>query len=329
MTVPSGLGRDGHLTDLGSDRLLCDPPGAPGRAALAAHAAACAPCREVLQAAAAWSRAVTAPKPPGLRRDGHLNPLSAERLAQGEESTDLHWARQHAADCAPCAKQLECLQNHDAGGAMPPHPAARATRLDRGWRARRWAGWRGLGGAVALAAVLALLIHAPKTHKPDDGLSPGLRSKGSVLTIELYAHDGARVRPIDRSSTVHVAERIGFRLQLRRSGHVLIVGADRLGHTYLCFPFTGGGQSRELAATDAPVTLEDAVEMDEVQGFERLVTLHCPTSFSFSSFEARLSSLARSTAEHDELPVLVPGCLQRETILKKTGPLAPMQGGAP
>lgn len=323
--APLGLGRDGHLTPLGVDRAVCDPPETHGHEALTGHLATCAICQARVAAVTNWTAELVAPSPPGFNRDGHLTALTAERLVLEPEATDLHWARGHLASCSACGLQHDALRISE----MPTLPAARrAPTQSRPSLSQRLPrpSWRGIAGGVAIAAALALFVWRPQTQQQDASLASDLRAKGSALDLEVFAHDGTQSRRVESGDTVRVGEHLGFRLLLRQSAHVMIVGADQFGHAYLCYPYTPDGASRKLPAMSDAETLDDAVEMDEVEGAERLVALACRAPFAFDALAARLAAMAIETPPADDLPPLLTDCVQREIVLRKT---SAADGGEP
>ncbi len=311
----SGLGRDGHVSALGIDRLVGDPPDAAGIAELQAHVADCAACQARVAEVQAWSQSVVVPLPPGHQRDGHASALGLERLVAEPDATELQWLQVHVADCEPCHTRLAAL-----GGAKTTN--VRALR-----HAKPRPRWRALSYAAALAATIALAVWAPSRTR--DGVGADFRAKGANMELEVFAHDGHSARRVASGDQVFVGERIGFRLWVRETGFVLVVGADQQGHAYLCYPFSDAGHARAQPPTDEAVTLEDAVEMDEVEGDERILAVRCPTDFSFAILEAKLLQLARTTPAADVLPELLPGCLQHEMILHKTRRPASTTGEVP
>ncbi len=301
----TGFRRDGHLSELGIDRLMADAADAGGVAELRAHVRDCGGCKERLDAVAAWTLQIEPPPAVGLRRDGHASDLGLERLVLEPLAPELGGLRAHVAACPACAQRHAALmvplrnQVHQ----FPPR--------------RRQPAWPQWAMGMALAASLALAFwRSPVTTEElvarDDG-----RTKGAVLDLEVFAHDGQIARRVSDQDTVYVGERVGFRLWLRESRAVLIVGADELGNAYLCYPFTESGESAALDGTKEAMPLDDAVEMDAQVGNERLVAISCPNAFSFATVAAKLSELARTTPPADALPNLLSGCAQHEVRLRK------------
>jgi hypothetical protein len=159
----------------------------------------------------------------------------------------------------------------------------------------------------------------------------GLRLKGRALPTrapvpterpfswEVFVNDDSGTRAVVDGDTVYPGQRLGFRVHPRHSGHLLIVGVDDRGQDYLCYPQRQGGQGALVAASDKPYSLEEAVRLDEVTGHERLLALFCPEPVSLEQIGPALLEAVRGGA--DELPVLRPGCAQRDiTLLKEPAP---------
>ena len=307
MTTPvSGMARDGHLTALGVERTLLDGPDAPGMDALSAHVAACPSCRARCDEVRA-DRPVPSTVAPttGLGRNGHATALGLERLVLEGGEDALQPLAQHVSACVPCRRQLALLQQvpaPSAAGEAPPR-RPRVARV--------------VGLVAALAASIAVTVQwrpLPPEPLPE---AADLRVKGGQLELEVFAHDGRTDRRVTSGDTVHAGERLGFRLWLADPGFVLIVGADDVGHTYLCYPYADAGVARQLPASVDAVALEDAVDLDATAGVERIVAVRCPTAFSASAFDAHLAQWAHTTPADAPLPTLMPGCAQHETILHK------------
>lgn len=307
---PIALGRDGHLTEAALNAFMLDDPGTPLHFEATRHVAKCPVCRAEVAAVRAFDASLQLRPSRAVQEAAraHAQPSASGPEAESEGADAV--AHLTPAEAAPDRTR----GRHLVSRAGRPVPAAGRTRQIEGRRgAQRW--WPAMGGL--LAAALALLVLRPLATPDPDGPDV-LRGKGGALDVELYAHDGKEVRRLDQNDTVGVGERLGFRLQLHRAGHVMIVGVDQQGHTYLCYPQQGGGRSRAHAVTSEPVTLPQAMRFDDVLGYERVLVIHCPHPFGLEEFEPELRTQARSLTPRDTMPQLIEGCAQRETVLEKT-----------
>jgi len=312
---PAGIGRDGHLTALGFDRLCFDPADSAGFSQLQEHVDGCEACAAALAEVRAFDAAVTI-KPPvvasptGIGRDGHLTELGVDRLLYDPADAPGNPALAgHVDDCKPCTDRVKIVRDWDAEVSIKPPgreaPVAEIVSLDRFRRARRWAG----PGVLLLAAVLAMFFVRPQRDT--------VRIKGS-FGVEFFVHDGADVRRVDTGDAVAAGERVGFRLAMKEAGHVMIVGVDGQGHVYVCHPQGGRGQSKRWAGAAEPVAIDEAMRFDAVPGYERLLAIRCDEPFGVGAFDKRLGELGRTLDADASLPTLIPGCAQRETVLRKS-----------
>lgn len=280
-------------------------------------------------------------------RSGHVNELTMERWVAGELEPDVERELDaHIGSCISCRLLRDEIVAETEAFSIGPSPEVRqrfaeeSRNLTEGApagvtslasrRAPRLAMW---GGALAAAAAIALVVVPAVTPEdpgaPPEGsiktevtstrpsnLPPGIRLKGAPFNLEVYANAGDEAYLVGTGDVVHSGDRVGFRVQSRRPGHLLIVGADDHGNTYLCSPQDTRGHSVAMFPSDEPITLKDAVRFDDVLGQERIVALFCEEPFDFDSIAGELSEL---TLEYSgaPLPPVRSGCIQREVSLRK------------
>ncbi len=255
-----------------------------------------------------------------LTRDGHLSDLTIDRYL-GEPAGDLHAAVDaHAEGCSICRERIVTVRRFDAGNSIAPRwpatmdgPGATVVQLvpRRDWRPnRRWAAAAGL-----LAAAASLVLLTRVGVGPDE--TDVWRSKGGPFDLEVWVHDGERARLVVSGDVVHPQDRVGFRLDLREGGHILIIGVDGQGQAYVGYPQGLKGQSERVSATPEPMVLDEALRFDGILGLERIVGLFCPSEVAMSNFANRLQELSQKLPASTALPLLVQGCRQKETILRK------------
>lgn len=236
-----------------------------------------------------------------LTRDGHLSELALERVLAGEGSDEY---AAHAAACEVCAGRLE------AAGAMPAFapPAPQSTGGQWGYLA---------GATLAMAAALLLYAQVSGPGETPDGPAPAIapvapetpqerwRVRGS-FHLQVFVHDGAGARRAKDGEAVHPGDRIGFKAELPRDGHLLIAGVDAKDEPYLCFPQDGRGKAAPV--TRGAAGTDQAVRLDDVLGTEEIVAVFCEQPFDFAATAARLKRDRKAVPE---------GCQQRNFTLRK------------
>jgi hypothetical protein len=186
-------------------------------------------------------------------RDGQLTTLSLERHLAGEIDVSAHLAKS-----PQCAARLAALQAHAAGPQLRPPQSTQA--------APRWPIY---GGLLAAAAAVAFFVLRPAAPVDD-----GIRVKGS-FALEVHAHDGTRSRQVFDGDTVKPGDRLGFRAQTKTMGHLLILGRDARGDTYLVYPQTAAGSSAGLGPSETPRDLQQAIRLDALPGDEQILGVLC------------------------------------------------------
>ncbi len=257
-----------------------------------------------------------------LARDGHLHDLAIDRYLV-EDAGQLHLAvDEHIADCDTCRERIEAVRRHDAGISIASRwpasmdgPGATVIQLAprRAWKPSR----RVATAAGLFAAAAALLLFSRVGFEAGDDF----RTKGGVFDLEVWVHDGSGARQATSGEVVHPGDRIGFRVDVREPGHVLILGVDGRGRAYVGYPQGGQGRSQHVAATQGPTQLNEALRFDEILGRERIVGLHCPTETALADFADRLQLIGVQLPASEALPLLVTGCRQREMVLRKEAKL--------
>jgi len=231
-----------------------------------------------------------------LTRDGHLSDLALERVLAGERVDE---AAAHASGCELCARRIE---------------SARAMPLDVRPPGRAPVAWSYLlAGTLAAAAALLVYTRLPgevEDHPVALPSSPEApvetwRVRGS-FHFQLFVHDGDEARRARDGERVHPGDRLGFKAELPRDGHLLIAGIDARDEAYLCHPQATGGRSAEVARGEA--ASDEAVRLDAVLGTEEVVAIFCDAPFDFAQTAARLKRDQKAAPA---------GCQQRSFKLQK------------
>ena len=203
-----------------------------------------------------------------LTRDGHLTTLSLERHLAGEID-----ATPHLEACADCHDRWTALQADAALFTLRPPTASAPTRSV----------WPMLGAGLAIASALAFFVLRPGPAS-GPGLAPasdGVRTKGG-FAMRVYAHDGTRSREVFDGDAVEPGDRIGFRLAIDTSGHLMIIGRDGANSEWIAFPQHMRGQSSPVVRKPGvldEVNLQETVRLDATPGDERIAAVFCAAPF--------------------------------------------------
>jgi hypothetical protein len=254
---------------------------------------------------------VNTPIPP-LARDGHLSPLTLERLALAELGADAP-AALHVASCPRCQAALAAIQAEDAALTPPAWLAPRRTAHRAPRHATRWL----IPASALVAAAAALVIWQPAPPPIDDRADTvRIKGAGAPLELSIYVRSpraDAAPRRVVSGEQIAPGDEIGFEVRAARPGHLLVVGVDALGSVYIGYPQDGGGESAPHAASGLPEALPEALAFDDVPGRELLVAIRCDAPFSLDALRPALIE----GAERGALPMIKAGCDQQEVWLEK------------
>jgi anti-sigma factor RsiW len=155
--------------------------------------------------------------------------------------------------------------------AAPP-----ATTAAPWWR--RWLGESRMMPAYAAAFALVLVFLSIRLISLPEGPIEGVQSKGG-LALTVYREHAGSVERARLGEEMDPGDRLRFGIEVPIGGHVMIVGIEADGASYVCFPSNGASRSAPVNAgrTDA---LPGAIELDESTGREELHLIHCPRPFT-------------------------------------------------
>ena len=233
--------------------------------------------------------------------------LAAELTPERAREIDAH-----VRDCARCRDRRAAREREQAAflaaaptfadhAALVGRPAP-APVVGAGTRRRpRRAAWRWSGAAVAAAAVAAaaILVLRPTL---DEG---GERVKGPPHLTMFVQHDG-QVRRGMSGDRVQPGDKLQFAYSMSDTRHLAIVGRDARGAAARYFPLTG--PTTALAA-GARVSLDFAVQLDDVLGREVMYGLFCPATIDVDAVVGALGKTG-------QLPAL-PRCTVNRIVLEK------------
>lgn len=231
-------------------------------------------------------------RPDWLTRDGHLTDLSLERHLAGEIDVAAHLD-----GCALCRDRWAALEADEAAVVLRP-PARVTPPTGNGGRLMLF------GGLLAAAAAVVFFVLRP-AGTVGDPIDDGVRLKGS-FAFEVHAHDGSRSRQVLDGDAVAAGERLGFRVKTSAAGHLLVLGRDGSGETWLAWPQQGGGQSAPFGPAVSARDLGEAVRLDTTPGDERLQAVLCEAPVT----QAQVAPLLA----RGETP---PGCRLRALTVRK------------
>ncbi|MEZ4241375.1 MAG: DUF4384 domain-containing protein [Myxococcota bacterium] len=222
-----------------------------------------------------------------FRTDGHLHDLALEDVLDGAGSAD---AQAHVAACATCRDRLAAAR-HYGMVALPPLTAGRPANNTRYYL------------AAALLCAVALLVAAPLLRgAPGDGI----RLRGAGVQLRVYVDEGDTSRRLRAGDPIRAGDRLGFTVQHRLPGYLMVVGVDARDEAYLCYPQGGDGHAATAPAAPQPVDLPQAVRVDGTPGPERLVAVWCAQPFDFDD------AVAAARASSDPT-----GCVRSEVTVVK------------
>jgi len=232
--------------------------------------------------------------------------LAAELAPERAREIDAH-----VRDCARCRDRRAAREReHAAFLATAPTFADHAALVGRpapasgaGRRPRRAAWrWSGAAAAAAAVAVAAILLLRPA---PDES---GERIKGAPH-LTMFVQHGGQARQGRSGERVQPGDKLQFAYSMPAAHHLAIVGRDARGAAARYFPLTG---ATAALAAGARISLDFAVQLDDVLGREVMYGLFCPGAIDV---DAVVSALGKT----GQLPDL-PRCTVDRIVLEKELP---------
>lgn len=267
-----------HISEHQANGLLLGELDATTRGALQAHLDGCVQCRDYLEVLEA--------------RDEQLRQMAVPR-----------WLKM-----APALTQTPEEPSEENPEETPEEPPRRASRPGAG------RGWLGLVVAAAAVVLMAwLLVPILQTESPEP--HDDIRRKQGGVGFEVYVDAVKGGRLLASGDPVHPGDRVGFRVHPDRPGFMMIAGRDSAGGVYLCYPQSG--VSQPIKPSGQGQVVAQAMELDDVPGFEQFILTVCPEPFSFREFEGHLKQAAPISPLR-RLPTWREGCEQREVVLRKS-----------
>jgi hypothetical protein len=224
--------------------------------------------------------------------------------------------RLHAAACPDCAAHLVGLDEAAAlvrRVVLPAVLEAAPTGLAR-WRRR--APRPALAFGLVLALGLALTgVAARWIARPESApAGGGVAFKGSV-GLEAVVQRGGQVFAVDAGAPLFRGDRVRFRLDLPRDGHLFVVALDARGALIALYPFGGPGSAPVSRHLDA---LPGSVELDGARGVERVYALFGAAPFTLAQVREAAAGVRdeRALVAAERLPLQ----LDQASLLIHTNP---------
>jgi hypothetical protein len=243
----------------------------------------------------------------------HLSDLALDRLITDELAGDeLEAARAHLSSCDACrARETALREDRAAFERSHLADAADVPGFDGGddgkvvslaaWRRGRVTQALGLVGTVAAAALLFLVLPGDE----DAVAPPGERTKGGVK-LSFFVKDAAGVRAGASGEVVHPGDQLRFVIKSDAPGRAAVLSRDGAGAVSVYA--AAGDRLVEVGAGEH--AFDDAIELDDVLGEERLYGFFCETAPPVSALEAAVVATP-------ELPRAPRGCVVDVLTLDK------------
>ena len=220
----------------------------------------------------------------------------------------------HAEACPDCVLHMAALDEAEAFVRQAILPAAlEATPAAPAW-------WRAPRPALAFGLVLALGlaltgVAARWIARPDPApTGGGVAFKGSI-GLEVLALRGEQVFTIQAGAPLYRGDRVRFRLDLPRDGHLMVVALDARGALHALYPFAGQGS---IAASRRLEALPGSVELDGARGVERVYALFGAQPFTLAQVRRAAAGVRdeRALVAMERLPLP----LDQASLLIRTNP---------
>jgi hypothetical protein len=249
-----------------------------------------------------------------------VSDLVLDRQALGElTDSERPAVEAHLASCADCAAasgRLSAARAEFAGNAAIATLAADAlTRSEK----KEDADWRILWkrfflplGVVGALALVSIFVGRPGTRtKGEFSLSPYVLHPESTSDGSLHLGE-----------PLHPGDRLQFRYNGARAGHLTIVAVDEAGKVSLYYP---PGPTAAPVAAGREVPLSTSVELDATLGREVIIGVRCDVPVPVASVvdAARRSvegARAKGSAATDLGPLGLPCAETRHQIAKQPRP---------
>jgi hypothetical protein len=151
-----------------------------------------------------------------------------------------------------------------------------------------WSGFAGPGpggflGPARHLALIAVAASAVLFLVPDrDG---AVRRKGAGLTMSVYRERGGQVEEALSGDAFAAGDRLRFEVELPHPGQLMIVGVERDGAVFRCYPPADDRSIRDEEVSRH--VLAGAIQLDGSRGREEIHAILCDQPFSIDDVEVR------------------------------------------
>ena len=200
-------------------------------------------------------------------------------------------ALEHLANCQHCSARREHLGRERARfldrapkfvPSAQPAPTSSVKQRRSAW----------LGGALALAAVLALTL-GKLVRNPDVSEGGGTRSKGPAH-LSFFVSRGGQVFEGLPGQAVAPGDQLRFAVTSSKKAYVAVFSLDAAGTASTYHPTTGATATGMTASSQH--ALDSAVELDGVLGKELLFGVFCDAPFPVEPLRRELETKRDLTA---------------------------------
>jgi len=212
-----------------------------------------------------------------------------ERMAGELADAEARAADDHLAGCARCQRRHDQL----AAGRARFRAALPALRRRR----TAWPAATAIGGALAVAATVVLVVRPPAT---------GTRTKGGAR-LGLVIARGDAMQIAGAGDRVHPGDTVSFLVTSARPTYVAVLSRDGAGRPSVYFP---SGPRAERVAAGRDVQLPRATVLDDTLGREQLYAVFCEAPVAVAALQG---ALAAGTLER----ALPEGCVVDVVAIEK------------
>jgi hypothetical protein len=128
--------------------------------------------------------------------------------------------------------------------------------------------------------------------------------------LTVFRKRGEQVTEAVSGDAFRAGDRVRFQVSAPSAGHVLILGVESNGDSYMAFPSTGPEKSQPISEPDA--MLPGAMELDDSPRTEWLHLVYCPQPFSRDRVKASKQSPDKVT--------IPKGCSKDTFEMRKAAP---------
>lgn len=222
-------------------------------------------------------------------RSGHIADVALDAWVLGELDSDTVVAlEEHVSRCERCAAAWAEVQEDQAqpGPGVPWDLIEAAPQQDSpvvthevsapANQSLRW-----FLPLLTLAAA-ALLVVGLQARGPDPAEEPEhFRLRGGEVSLEVLRKGAEGAVPLASFDTVAPGDTLGFKVNAKTDGYLLVYGVDGTGERYPAFPRGASPAAAPVDVGEHP--LDAAIQLDDAPGDETFSAVLCKAPFDFAS----------------------------------------------